>query len=434
MHTTPDERETIWRLRTKHGVAPKKIASIFPNIPRASIRRIISTYNRTLAEQPKNKETIEYTDEAINYTNENAVTFTTRIRTLEDLIDSADIDMGKWDIERWVANTWESAMKGADYLPIITTLYQVKAHLVPSDQHLVDCLIDEVREDIRRGYAEIIPVYTGSYPSDGRLLEISIPDMHFGKLALIKETSEEYNLAMAERLLLNAVNYLVDAATQGELLPEEILLPLGNDLFHVDNAYLTTFNGTPMESIHSVQQLFRHVKIMLRTMILELSKLCPVTIMMIPGNHDKTITYFLAEALEDMFWHNDRVTIVMDHKKRQYFNWGTNLIGFTHGDGIKKENLPMTMVNETGRLYHETTRHEWHMGHKHQPKQTTFQPLSTHKGVIVRELPSLSAADNWHYEHGFNITTRSAEAFLWHRDRGLIGTFNVDLAQIINSS
>lgn len=54
-----------------------------------------------------------------------------RCRTLDDLLEHAEIDVAKWMVERWTANRWESAMKGDDGEPRVVPLWQVKATLVP---------------------------------------------------------------------------------------------------------------------------------------------------------------------------------------------------------------------------------------------------------------------------------------------------------------
>lgn len=439
MPTTYEQRETIWRLRTFHDISPKVISTLFPTIPYSSIRRITSTFSpqaATTEDRVKhNKQSVEISDSNVTYERVQEIktgptTATDRVKTLEDLISSANIDTDKWQIERWIANTWENAMKGPDFTPIITTLYQVRAFLKPSEQALVNCLIEEVRREIRDGFDPVKPSPAIKQNLTGYLLELSIPDMHFGKLALLLETGEEYNLDIAEDIYRKAINQLTTTTLQSGYGIDRILMPLGNDLFHVDNAYLTTFNNTQMESVHSVKQLFRRVKNILRDVIIELNEYAPVEIIMIPGNHDPTISYFLAEALEDMFWNSETITVINSPKVRQYCKWGNALIGFTHGDRIKHDQLPMLMVEENKFTYAITQYHEWHLGHKHRPKITKFQPLSMHNGVIIRELPSLSAAGNWDYQHGFTLGERSADAYLWHDETGLKATYHVDLKSL----
>jgi len=53
----------------------------------------------------------------------------TRIHTLEQLIEVFQIDLEKWEVERWVANKWEMGYKNEVGEPGTEPLYQVKAFL-----------------------------------------------------------------------------------------------------------------------------------------------------------------------------------------------------------------------------------------------------------------------------------------------------------------
>lgn len=255
------------------------------------------------------------------------------------------------------------------------------------------------------------------------MLELSIPDMHFGKMALVEETGNNYNLEIAEQLFTAAITSLVEAALADGTNPELLVLPIGNDMFHVDNAYLTTFNRTPVDALHSVKQLFRRVKNLLRRTIINLNTISPVEIIQVPGNHDKTISYFLSEALEDMFWNSSSINVRTTAMNRQYFAWRTVLLGYAHGDKPKRDRLPYLMAHEAPQLYAESKFREWHLGHTHTEQEEKYFPISTNEGMVCRTLPSLSAADAWHHDHGFNTAPRTAQALLWDEQIGLAATY-----------
>jgi hypothetical protein len=428
MKSTAAERETIWRLRHKHKIAPKKISELFPHLKRDSVRRIASTWNPANKEElipPKGKTTVEHTDKEIII--DSSSSDISRIKTLEDLIHRANIDTDKWKIDRWIANTWENAMKGEDGEPILTTLYQVKAYLKPNELAEIKLFIESLRDEIREGSTIYKPTQVQYCNGQGRnMLEISIPDMHFGMLALKEETSEEYNLDIAEQTYRTAVSSLLSTAQKGSPI-HQIVLPIGNDLLHIDNSARKTFAGTEMDSVHSLKQLFRRVKNILRDSILDMAEIAPVHVIAVPGNHDPTTSYFLAEALEDSFYNHPSVTFDNGGKSRKFYEWGIVLLGFTHGDKEKHDRLPGLMSNEMAEAWARTQWREWHIGHKHRKATEHYLPATTHNGVIVRTLPSLTAADAWHYRHGFIGGVRSAEAYLWNEQTALVNTYNVNL-------
>jgi len=449
MPTTLNERITIWRLRHIHSVQPKDICILFPSIPQGSIRRITSTWSPdTLTDshniifpdqpepfnKPSPKTEIDSHNDKIIYKAEIPLEHTSvhgnRITSLEELVKETDIDLEKWTISRSTIGTWESAMKSADFKPIITTLYKVIAYLIPNSLALDKLIIDALREEIREGIPPPQKLTIAPNNNSKILAEISLPDMHFGKLALEEETGQEYNLDIAERIYKTSIAVLINKILADGVIPEKILFPIGNDLFNVDNAFLTTFAHTPMENTHSVKALFKRVKNILREVILELSHIAPVKVLMIPGNHDRTISYFLAESLEDVFWNNPQIEVINTAGKYQYVSWGKTLIGFTHGDRVQHARLPFLMINDKPKEFANAVWKEWHLGHKHTKTDTDFStPVSTHKGVIVRELPSLTAADNWHSDAGMKLNNRTAEAYLFDKNTGLIATYNVNLLE-----
>ena len=427
MKSTAAERETIWRLRHKHDIQPKVISGLFPHLAYASVRRIASTWEpktKTLR-PPKDKTTIEHTDKQIVV--DSTFGDIARIRTLEDLVVSANIDMDKWKISRWIANAWENAMKGEDGVPILTTLYQIKAFLEPNEMAEVMLFIDALRDEIREGATVYKPTQVPYSNGQGQnLLEVSVPDMHFGMLALEEETSQEWNLDIAEQTYRTAVSSLLKTAQENSPI-HQILMPIGNDLLHVDNASRQTFAGTEMDSVHSLKMLFKRVKNILRDSILDMAEIAPVRVIAVPGNHDTTTSYFLAEALEDSFYNHPSVTFDNGGKSRKFFQWGIVLLGFTHGDKEKHANLPGLMANEMPEAWAKTQWREWHIAHKHRKATEHYLPTTTHHGVIVRTLPSLTAADAWHYKHGFLGGVRSAEAYLWNELNALVTTYNINL-------
>lgn len=428
---TPDERETIWRLRHKHGIKPKTISTIFPHIKYPSIRRIASTWEPKKKKDfitPKDKTSIEHTSEEIiidsSYTN------LSRVKTLEDLIERAKIDMDKWKIDRWIANTWENAMKGENGEPILTTLYQIKAYLKPNEMAQIQLFIDALRDEIREGATVYKPTQVQYCNGDGRnMLEVSIPDMHFGMLALKEETGQDWNLDIAEQTYRSAISSLLKSATDNSTI-HQIIMPIGNDLLHIDNSASKTFAGTEMDSVHSLKMLFRRVKNILRDSILDMAEVAPVHVISVPGNHDPSTSYFLAEALEDSFYNHPSVTFDNGGKSRKFYKWGIVLLGFTHGDQEKHDRLPGLMSGEMPEAWAETQWREWHIGHKHRKATEHYLPATTHGGVIVRTLPSLTAADKWHYQKGFIGGVRSAEAYLWNEHNALVTTFNANLIKV----
>jgi hypothetical protein len=97
---------------------------------------------------------------------------------------------------------------------------------------------------------------------------------------------------------------------------------------------------------------------------------------------------------------------------------------FTHGDKGKRNDYPLLMATEQPEMFGQTKYREAHTGHTHQTK------LDEQHGVRVRVLPALCEADDWHAENAFVGNLRSAEAYVWNKDEGLI---NIAITNSTNS-
>jgi hypothetical protein len=92
------------------------------------------------------------------------------------------------------------------------------------------------------------------------------------------------------------------------------------------------------------------------------------------------------------------------------------MLMWTHGDEGRRLDYPLLMATEQPEMFGETKYREAHTGDKHQTRVEEVH------GVRVRILPSLAEVDEWHHRKTFTGSLLSAEAFVWNRDDGLIGT------------
>jgi hypothetical protein len=230
----------------------------------------------------------------------------------------------------------------------------------------------------------------------------------------MKIAIKRYNDAVAS-LLNHVSNYREQI--------HEILLPVGNDLFNIDNKNNMTTAGTPQHVDSRWQQMFRKTKDLMLMTIDTLSTIAPVKVVMVSGNHDYQTVFYLGEVLAAWYNTNSRVTVDNSASLRKYYRYGTNLIGFTHGDQEKHLDLPYLMSEERKLDWAETAYREFHLGHFHKRKTISFVDVDENRGVKVRVLPSLSGTDAWHHSKGYR-SMKSAVAFLYDKNNGLVAEFN----------
>jgi hypothetical protein len=206
----------------------------------------------------------------------------------------------------------------------------------------------DVKDQIVEEMKKHSPKYpTLKYPKvkDGHLLVIDPADMHIGKLCKAFETGDEYNHKIAiER---------IKAGTQGILQKvsafpiDKVLLIIGNDMLHVDNAKSSTTGGTPQDTELMWYDAF-NVAFKLQIELIEmLLTVAEVEVQYDPSNHDYLTGFFLAQSIAAWFRNCKGVTFNVSPSHRKYFKYGKNLIGTTHGDGAKETDLGYLMAHES---------------------------------------------------------------------------------------
>ena len=342
-----------------------------------------------------------------------------RIVNEQQLLSLYNISLEEWEIEKKVVNTWEVGAKAPDGTMAVTPLFQVKLWL-KSKKEIKD--LEQIRKEFIEDIKKLSPVvkakHTQNISKDPIVVEINIFDLHFGKLAWEDETGSNYDIKIATQLFNECIDYFIENTKH--LNVEKFLLPIGNDFFNSDRAhpFNSTTKGTFQEEDTRWQNTFRKGRQLLVENINKLTQIAPVDVIMVAGNHDMERNFYLGDSLEGWFYNNKNVFIDNNPSTRKYYQYGINLIGFTHGDAEKISNLPMLMALEVPAEWMITTVREFHVGHIHHRKDIIYQPTKEYNGVMVRFMSSLTGVDAWHNLHGFKGNRRAAECFIWNKEKG----------------
>ena len=282
------------------------------------------------------------------------------------------------------------------------------AHIDTARQE-VESLKEEAQSD-----AKVYPPVEHLFKQTGNLLEIHIPDLHAGKLSWGDETGwENYDLSLAVKAFEDALTALI--ARTSSYTFEKVLLIVGNDILHSDNAIGTTTAGTQLDVDGRFQRTFVIVRKMIANAVERLRLMAPVTVKMVSGNHDQLSVWHLGDSLECQFHNCPDVEIDNAPTLRKYVQWGKVMLMFTHGNCGRLNDYPLVMAVEQPVMFGATEYREAHTGDKHQLK---VQELH---GVRVRISPALCPPDAWHAANNFVGNVRSAEAFVWNKEEGLVG-------------
>jgi hypothetical protein len=356
-----------------------------------------------------------------------------RIRTIEDALAHGKIDSAVWYVDKSECTSWEgfykTGPKGEEVAKVVP-LWRIKLTL----KRRVTKAVETGAEDILRRITKHAPKYPKlgkpKKISDAHVLEISLNDVHFGKLAWRMETGHDYDVRITEDVYLEAGRDLVRFVSGYPI--SRFMLPMGSDFFNVDGLTSQTTAGTPQDTDSRYGKMFSTGAMACVKLIEELVQIAPVDIIHVPGNHDRLSSYHLAMFLHAWFRNCDRVTVDVTQtlSNRKYYPIGPVVLGLTHGDGCKLDMLPAIMMHEARELMGTRRSLEIHVGHFHKVSEKVYKNSDTYAGgVRLRTLPSLSATDAWHHKSGYVGAMRAAEAYLWSEKSGYVGHFSANVKE-----
>jgi hypothetical protein len=271
-------------------------------------------------------------------------------------------------------------------------------------------LRDEIIEDLKK-YTPKFTKIKRSNITDGHLLVVDPADIHIGKLARAFETGEEYNSNIAVKRAKDGVNGILSKSKGFNI--DKILFIAGNDVLHIDTPRRTTTSGTPQDTDGMWYDNFLIAKNLYIELIEQLLTVSDVHFVYNPSNHDYTNGFFLADVIQTYFKDCKNITFDCSIAHRKYFKYGLNLIGSTHGDGAKVNDLPLLMAHES-KDWTDCKHRYIYTHHIHHKQSKDYQ------SVCVESLRSPSASDSWHHRNGYSNNVKAVEGFIHCKDNGQI--------------
>ena len=169
-------------------------------------------------------------------------------------------------------------------------------------------------------------------------------DPHLGLYASRNETGEAWNLQSAIAVMQSAID---DLTARTPPTPQALVINLG-DFFHSDN----TDNRT-LRSNNALDVDGRYYDILqagMELMVYHIDRClehhASVTVWNRLGNHDDHTSIMLAVALSAYYRNDKRVSVPVNPAPADYLEWGSVLIGATHGHTYKTKDLESIMASD----------------------------------------------------------------------------------------
>lgn len=218
-------------------------------------------------------------------------------------------------------------------------------------------------------------------------------DWHVGLLAWEEETGGNYDIHIGRQVLTDAMRSMIAATPPSR---HALILGLG-DLLHFDGYEpRTERSGNVLDTDSRYPKVLREAVNLVRfTIDLALAKHETVEVRLLAGNHDTRAALAVALAISLGYEDEPRVTIDDSPSYLWFRRYGKVLLGATHGDKTKMDQMPLLMAVDRPEDWAASTRRRVFTGHIHHER------LREIGGVIVESLRSPVAKDAYHSFAGY---------------------------------
>jgi len=244
-----------------------------------------------------------------------------------------------------------------------------------------------------------------------------ITDYHLGMLSWHEETGEDWDLDIAENLL---IDWFATAIKMAPKADKAIFAQLG-DFLHWDGMdAVTPASKHLLDADTRFQKLVRVAIKVVRTVIdMLLRKYPQVHILAAEGNHDPASSIWLREWLCVLYENEPRVTVDTSPDPYYCVEHGQTSLFFHHGHKRRPANVDSVFTAKFREVFGRTKYSYAHMGHLHHidQKETNLMVVEQHR--------TLAAPDAYASRGGW-ISGRDAQVITYHAEHGEVGRVRIN--------
>jgi hypothetical protein len=270
--------------------------------------------------------------------------------------------------------------------------------------------VQAFKDDIPR--AE--PVAAPSYVNDDLLNQFTVTDLHFGMLSWKDETGADYDLKIAERLLLD---WFAAAVSMAPSAGTAVLAQLG-DMLHYDSmASVTPTHGHVLDSDSRYQKMVRVViRVLRQVAAMLLQRHERVHLIFCDDNHGPAGEVWLREMFAAFFENEPRVTVDTSASTYYCYEHGMTSLFYHHGHKRKTSDVDSVFAGKFRDVFGRTKFSYAHTGHKHadELRSTNLMKVEQHETLAAPD--AYSANGGW-------LSGRSAKVITYSKRFGHVGRF-----------
>lgn len=338
--------------------------------------------------------------------------------TPEGLMKANNLDPKSFKVISFTQNEWDAQAKGGKKV----TMQQFKLTVQATETAAMQKSIDEVLEGLTfKNLPKPPALATPTKKSGSDILEINIPDLHFGLHATKGTTGSVYNKSIAREALLDSIRKIKQEEESAEF--KKVQLAFLGDFLHVNNTNQTTLAGTFQQIDGDINEIYRDgIRLLVDTITLvsELWK-CPIDIVYTRGNHDTDVTTVIFYCLSHLYRQNKNITFdggkqeITANPHKCVLQNGIPVI-YTHGDFPKnnRPNLFWSMFEPQMKAAVDGAKPQMRAGHLHNLNAETL-------GIATATIcHSLCGSSAWEHKNAYS-SPRGLDYFVYTKRNTMRG-------------
>lgn len=284
------------------------------------------------------------------------------------------------------------------------------------DQHRL-MVMREVVESLKEDLPKYSPMPYGGRGTPELLNLYVVTDYHLGMKAWHEEAGEDWDMQIAEQLLLDWLATAVGHAPEADVA---ILANLG-DLMHWDGyEAVTPAHKHLLDADTRFQKLVRVAIRTIRQMIdMLLHKHKQVHVLMADANHDPASGAWLRELLASVYENEPRITVDTSADTYYCYEHGSTSLFFHHGHKRGLADVDRVFAGKYRQVFGRTKHAYAHLGHLHSNE------LKESQLMIVERHRTLAAADAYAAKGGW-ISGREAKVITYSRTDGEVFRISIN--------
>ncbi len=284
-----------------------------------------------------------------------------------------------------------------------------------------DAAVEALKEDLPR-----VTIMPAPRCSDERLLnQFTVTDNHFGMLAHAEETGADYDLKIAEQLILDWFSAAVDCAP---LSHTAVLAQLGDLLHHDSLESVTPAHRHVLDADSRLHKVIRVVVRSFRRVIdMLLQKHQHVHVVMASGNHDPASSVWVRELLATLYENEPRITVDRSPALYYAYEWGKTGLYYHHFHKRGVKDIDRVFAGMFREMFGRCEYNYGHGGHLHSDAVVTTQLMHIERHETLAAPDAYAAGGGW-------LSGRSAKVITYSKDYGEVGRITLRPAMVAGAS